>query len=283
MQGNDGTLFPRLLADRGIVPGVKPHLKVYTLPGTGGDTVMQGLDSLAVRCKKYYDEGARFAKWRSPITIDTSSGRPTDLAIRANMSDLARYALICQSEGLMPIVEPDVVLSGSHTLEESISVNTRVLAELFKQLTDHRVYMPGCTLKTNIINPGKDCPISYTVNDIAKANVAVLEQTLPVAIRTVNYLSGGQSLNDAVARLSAINQLNTRGPWNLSFSWSAAFQLPLLDLCKGKGGLLQLDAMRALYINELKMASAAAKGEWNGEGGEGDGDHKGDKKRKFDH
>ena len=274
-----GTLFPKLLQERGIVPGVKPHLKVYTLPGTGGDTVMQGLDSLAVRCKKYYAEGARFAKWRSPFVIDTSSGRPTDLAIKANMSDLARYALICQSEGLMPIVEPDVSLSGSHTLEEAISVNTKVLSELFKQMIDHGVYMPGATLKSNIINPGKECPVSYTVDDIAKANVSVLEQTFPVAMKTANYLSGGQSLEDAAARLSAINKFNKRGPWNLSFSWSAAFQLPLLDICRGKNGL-QLEIMSSLYIKELQIASAASKGEWVGN--VGDGDHKGGRKRKFE-
>lgn len=103
-----GKLFPEVLTEKGIVPGVKPHLKVYKLPGTNGDTVMQGLDSLAVRCKEYYQAGARFAKWRSPISIDMEKGRPTSLAIRANMQDLARYALICQSEGLMPIVEPDI-------------------------------------------------------------------------------------------------------------------------------------------------------------------------------
>ncbi len=274
---DDGVLFPQLLRDRGIVPGVKPHLKVYTLPI--GETVMQGLDSLAVRCKQYYAEGARFAKWRSPITIEVASGRPTDLAIKCNMSDLARYALICQSEGLMPIVEPDVILQGNHTLEEAVLVNTRVLAELFKQMIDHGVYLPGATLKCNIINPGKDCPVSYTVDEIAKANVSVLEQTFPVAIKTANYLSGGQSLEDASARLSAINKLNKKGPWNLSFSWSAALQLPLLDLCKGKG-MLQLEEMSELYIEELKVACAASTGEWSGK--EGDGDHKGDRKRKLD-
>lgn len=271
-----GTLFPQLLKDRGIVAGVKPHLKVYTLPGTGGETIMQGLDSLAVRCKQYYSQGARFAKWRSPIVIDKSSGRPTDLAIRANMSDLARYALICQSEGLMPIVEPDVSMEGTHTLEEAIVINTKVLAELFKQMIDHGVYMPGATLKSNIVNPGKDCPFSYTADDIGKATVSVLEQTFPVAMKTANFLSGGQSLEDAAARLSAINKFNKIGPWNISFSWSAALQLPLLELCKGKEGL-QLETMSILYIKELKIASAASKGKWNGV--EGDGDHTGDRKR----
>merc|ERR1712151_217832 len=122
----------------GVLPGVKPHLKVYTLPGTGGETVMQGLDSLAVRLKEYKAAGAVFAKWRSPLVI--GPGQPSDLAIEANMRDLARYALICQDEGLVPIVEPDVV-------------------------------MKGTILKTNMVNPGLDCPTSYTVKEIAQANV----------------------------------------------------------------------------------------------------------------
>ena len=213
-----------------------------------------------------------------PLVIDVSSGRPTDLAIRANMSDLARYALISQSEGLMPIVEPDVSLSGSHTLEEAISINTRVLSELFRQMIEHGVHLPGAILKSNIVNPGRECPVPYTVDDIARANVSVLERTFPVAMKTANYLSGGQSLGDAAARLSAINRLNRAGPWNLSFSWSAALQLPLLELCRGKGGL-QLDVMQKLYIEELETTSVAAKGEWDGK--EGDGDHKGYRKREF--
>jgi len=261
--------FPEVLTERGIVPGVKPHLKVYTLPGTNGDTVMQGLDSLNVRAKEYYDAGARFAKWRSPLVIDTAKGCPTDLAIKANMHDLARYALICQSEGLMPIVEPDISLSGTHTLEEAVDVNIRVQAELFKAMIDHGVFMDGSTLKPNIVNPGKNCPKSYTVEEIAEANVFVLEQSFPVAMKGANFLSGGQSLEDAAARLSAMNRANKKGPWNLSFSWSQALQLPLLDLCKGKDDL-QLDAMAKLYVEELEIASAAAKGEWVGKDGEGD-------------
>lgn len=268
----DGKLFPEVLTNRGIVPGVKPHLKIYTLPGTNGDTVMQGLDSLAVRAAEYYSAGARFAKWRSPLEIDMEKGCPTDLAIRANMHDLARYALICQSEGLMPIVEPDVSLSGAHTLEEAVDVNIRVQAELFKAMVDHGVYMAGSTLKPNIINPGRDCPKDYSVNEIAEANLFVLEQSFPVAMKGANYLSGGQSLSDAAARLSAINQKKGKGPWNLSFSWSQALQLPLLNLCKGKNDLV-LDDMAKLYVEELQIAGAAARGEWQGQ--PGDGDHRG--------
>jgi len=190
--------FPSVLAAKGIVPGVKPHLKVYTLPGTGGDTVMQGLDSLAIRCREYFQTGARFCKWRSPLT---AAERPTELAIRANMHDLARYALICQSEGLVPIVEPDVSLTGSHTLEEAVAVNIRVQSEQFKAMIDHGVYMAGATLKPNMVNAGKDCPQQYTVREIADANVFVLEQSFPVAMKGLNYLSGGQTLEEAASRL----------------------------------------------------------------------------------
>lgn len=270
-KSDDGILFPEVLAQRGIVPGIKPHLKVYTLPGTNGDTVMQGLDSLAARCKEYYKAGARFAKWRSPLVIDIEKGCPTDLAIKANMNDLARYALICQSEGLMPIVEPDVSLSGIHTLEQAVEINIKIQSELFKSMIDHGVYMPGTTLKPNIINPGKKCPRPYSVEEIAEANIYVLEQSFPVAMPGANFLSGGQTLEQAAARLSAMNKIKGRGPWNLSFSWSQAIQLPLLDLCK-ESGKLELESMSKLYIEELKIASAASLGlyEWK----KGEGDHK---------
>lgn len=258
----DGKVFPQGLADRGVVPGVKPHLKIYTLPGTNGDTIMQGLDSLNIRCKEYFEAGARFAKWRSPIQIDVELGRPTDLAIKSNMQDLARYALICQSEGLMPIVEPDVSLTGSHTLEQAIDVNIRVQSELFKAMIDHGVYMAGCTLKSNIVNPGIDCPLSYTVDEIARANIFVLQQSFPVAIKSANYLSGGQTLEQAAARLSVINKIKGNAPWNLSFSWSKALQIPLLDLCKGETKLC-LEEMSKLYMAELKIAGAAATGVWD--------------------
>lgn len=276
----DDKLFPQVLADKGIVPGVKPHLKIYTLPGTNGDTVMQGLDSLNVRCREYYAAGARFAKWRSPLDIDVPNNCPTDLAIRANTQDLARYALICQSEGLMPIVEPDISLSGTHSLEHAVDIAVKVQSELFKAMIDHGVYMAGATLKANIVNPGKDCPHFYTVEEIAAANIFVLEQSFPVVMTGCNYLSGGQSLKQAAARLSAINKANRKGPWNLSFSWSQALQLPLLDLCKGKSEM-PLEAMSQLYLEELAIASAAARGEYGWKSGEGDHGSPKSKKRRL--
>ena len=139
----NGELFPKVLMDAGIVPGVKPHLKVYKLPGQDGATVMQGLDSLAMRCQEYKKAGCEFAKWRSPLEIDVAAGQPSDLVIEANMRDLARYALICQAEGLVPIVEPDISLKGDHDLETAVRVNVKVQSELFKAMLDHGVYMAG--------------------------------------------------------------------------------------------------------------------------------------------
>lgn len=265
----DDMLFPEKLSSLGIVPGVKPHLKVYALPGQAGSTVMQGLDSLSARCKEYKAAGCRFAKWRSPLAIDVASGQPSDLVIEANMLDLARYALICQDEGLVPIIEPDVSLTGDHDLETAVAINVKIQATLYKACLDHGVYMEGCVLKSNIVNPGKSCPIPYTVEEIAHANIATLKRCMPVAIRTANFLSGGQSLADASARLSVMNKVKGTFPVNLSFSWSAALQMPLFALCKGKGGLC-LDEMSELYLNELKIASAASLGKHDPARGEGD-------------
>lgn len=270
LQTNDeGVLFPDKLKSLGISPGCKPHLKVFTLPGTH-DTVMQGLDSLDARLTSYAEGGCEFAKWRSPLEIDVAEGQPTRLAIEANMRDLARFALISQAAGLVPIVEPDVSLKGSHDLETAVAVNLAIQAELYHAMLEHGVYMEGSILKANMVNPGKACPTSYTVEEIAEANLQLLRRCLPVAIRGVNYLSGGQSLEDAAARLSAINKAKKASDvWNLSFSWSAALQFPLFDLCKGKNGVMPLDAMSDLYLSELKIASDAAKGlhEWQGEDG----------------
>lgn len=256
-----GKLFPEGLKDMGVMPGVKPHLKVYTLPGTGGETVMQGLDSLNVRLREYKQAGAVFAKWRSPLIIGPNE--PSDLAIQANMNDLARYALICQDEGLVPIVEPDVSLKGDHDLQAAMVANVRIQSVLYKAMLDHGVYMEGTILKVNMVNPGLSCPIAYTAEEIAEANVRVLQQCMPVAIPGVNYLSGGQNLEDAASRLTKINEYagatGGKCPWNLSFSWSAALQMPLFELCRGKEDL-PLEEMSALYAKELKIAANAAKG-----------------------
>jgi len=273
-KSSEGVPLPKLCAARGILPGVKPSLQVYKLPGCDGETVMQGLDSLAERLREYKAAGCVFAKWRSPLTIDVAAGKPSALAVEANMRDQARYALICQSEGIVPIVEPDLVLAGAHSLDDAVEINVRVLNTLFGALADHGVHLEGCILKVNMVNAGKDCPANpYSSAAIADANLRSLRRSLPVAVRTVNYLSGGQPLVDASARLDAINKLKAQrggdryAPWNLSYSWSAAIQMPLFELCRDASlerdaaTGLPLKAMAAAYVANLRTASAAAMGQ----------------------
>merc|ERR1719379_3013044 len=200
-------------------------------------------------------------------------GKPSALAIECNMRDQARYALICQSKGLVPIVEPDLVLKGDHTLEDAVEINVRVNNMLFQSLAEHGVHLDGAILKVNMVNAGKDCSQTYTSEQIADANLRTLRRCLPVSVRTVNYLSGGQTWQDAAARLDAINRLKAKrggdryAPWNLSYSWSAAVQMPLFEFCtdanleRDAASGLPLKAMAAAYVANLKIASAAAKGE----------------------
>lgn len=271
-KATDGRSLPKLLADRGILPGVKPHLQVYKLPGTDGETVMQGMDLLADRLKAYKAAGCTFTKWRSPLVVDVAAGKPSQLGIESNMRDQARYALISQSEGLVPIIEPDVVLKGNYTLEDAVEINVRVLNALYSACAEHGVHLDGTILKTNMVNPGKDCPRSYTSEQIADANLRTLRRAVPVGARTVNYLSGGQPLAEASEKLDAINKLKIhRGgdryaPWNISYSWSSAIQMPLFDVCKDPtlerdpSNGLPLKAMSKMYADHLKIASSAASG-----------------------
>jgi len=204
------------------------------------------------------------------MDIDIVNGQPSDLTIETNMLDLARYALICQDVGLVPIVEPDVSLKGDHDLETAVRINVKIQSVLFKAMLDHGVYMEGALLKSNMVNPGKNCPKTYTVDEIAEANLEVFRRCFPTAMRSANYLSGGQSLEDAAARLDAINKKKTvRDPWNLSFSWSAALQMPLFELCRGKDEL-PLQEMEKLYVKELEVAGKAALGKHKRNGTDGD-------------
>lgn len=180
-QKSDGdVLFPELLNSRGIIPGVKPHLKAYILPGTVGDTVMQGLDSLADRLKGYYAKGARFTKWRAPLDIDVGTGRPTRFAIESNMNDLARFALISQSEGLVPMVEPDVSMKGTHTLEQAIYINTQIHSNLYKAMLEAGVFMEVLiypNIETHMIN---DCKHMFIRT--------YLDKFLPIYLNIYIYL-----------------------------------------------------------------------------------------------
>ena len=274
-KADDGTPFPALLASLGLLPGVKPSLTVKVLPGTSGETWMQGLDSLGDRLQGYRAAGCVFAKWRSPLTIDVAAGTPSALAIEANCRDLARYALVCQAARVVPIIEPDLVLKGAHSLENAVEANARVNAALFRACGDHGVYLEGCILKTNLVNAGPTQSPKPAPEAVADANLRMLRRAVPVAVNTINYLSGGQSLEDAAARLDAINRVKKeRGgdryaPWNLSFSWSACIQLPLFQLCKTEkadGSGLPRAAIQKLYVANLRTASLASLGKLEDDG-----------------
>lgn len=183
-----------LLAAQGILPGIKVDMGVQPLYGTDGETVTQGITKLAERCTKYYEAGARFAKWRAVLHIkDASGATPSQLSIDQNASTLARYGAICQACGLVPIIEPEVLMDGEHSIEHSAVITERVLAATFKHMSDHHLLLEGTLLKPNMVRAGEKCPVQPTPAEIALATVRVLQHTVPVAVPGITFLSGGMS------------------------------------------------------------------------------------------
>lgn len=229
-----GIPFMQLLKEKGILPGITLDKGLVPLAGTCGETTTQGLDNLAERVEHFVKEGCKFAKWRCALRISTNEQVPSELAIQENANTLARYASICQAGGLVPIVEPDISMDGTHTLEESFGVCKRVLSATYKALVDHHVYLEGTVLKTNMVLPGFKCPKDYTVDQIAVATVQVLQETVPVAVPGVGFLSGGLSEDTATANLNAINKVQAKKPWSLTFCYGRALQGSLLAVWQGK-------------------------------------------------
>jgi fructose-bisphosphate aldolase class I len=187
----DGKPFPELLKERGIIVGIKVDKGLVPIPGTNGETTTLGLDGLGARCQKYYEAGARFAKWRCVLKIGKTE--PSELSVEENANVLAQYAAVCQQNRLVPIVEPEILMDGDHDLERAVEVTQHVLATVYKKLHDHRVFLEGTLLKPNMVCPGQDCPKKYTPEDIAHATVTVLRRTVPAAVPGITFLSGGQS------------------------------------------------------------------------------------------
>ncbi|KAJ6673547.1 FRUCTOSE-BISPHOSPHATE ALDOLASE [Salix viminalis] len=201
------------------------------LAGTNGETTTQGLDGLGQRCAKYYEAGARFAKWRAVLKIGATE--PSELAIHENAYGLARYAVICQENGLVPIVEPEILVDGSHDIEKCAAVTERVLAACYKALNDHHAILEGTLLKPNMVTPGSDAPkVAHEV--IAEYTIRALQRTVPPAVPAIVFLSGGQSEEEATLNLNAMNKLNTKKPWSLSFSFGRALQQSTLKAWAGK-------------------------------------------------
>jgi len=228
----DGTPFAEILKSRGILPGIKVDQGVVNLFGSEDECTTQGLDDLNKRCAQYKKDGCQFAKWRCVLKINTNT--PSYQAILENANVLARYASICQANGLVPIVEPEVLPDGDHDLDRAQKVTETVLAAVYKALNDHHVFLEGTLLKPNMVTCGQSCKTKYTPEQVAQATVTALQRTVPAAVAGVTFLSGGQSEEDASIHLNAINAYPGRKPWALTFSYGRALQASVLRAWSGK-------------------------------------------------
>jgi fructose-bisphosphate aldolase class I len=232
-QTHAGMPFAKALSDAGIVPGIKVDTGAKALAGHPGETVTEGLDGLRDRLAEYAGMGARFAKWRGVIAI--GGGLPSRNCIDVNAHALARYAALCQEAEMVPIVEPEVVMDGDHSLARCAQVTEEVLQAVFAQLHAQGVLLEGMLLKPNMVLPGQSSPQQASLDEVADATMACLLRTVPAAVPGVAFLSGGQSAQLASARLNAMNaKFRSRMPWALTFSFSRAVQQPALDLWKGE-------------------------------------------------
>lgn len=254
----DGTPFPQMLAAKGIVPGIKVDKGAKPLAGSEGETITEGLDGLRDRLIEYRKAGARFAKWRAVINIDDES--PSMYCLDTNAHALARYAALCQEQNIVPIVEPEVIMDGSHDLETCEDVTSAALACVFGQLDAQGVALEGMLLKPNMVISGTECAEQADVQTVAQATVRCLKRYVPAAVPGIVFLSGGQSDELATAHLNAMNQLGPH-PWALSFSYGRALQAPALRAWAGDAA--NLAAGQAAFMHRAKCNGAAARGEYN--------------------
>jgi len=253
----DGVPFPTYLAQHKMIPGIKVDLGAKPLPGFPGETITEGLDGLPARMAEYYKLGARFAKWRA--VIDIGSGIPTRYAIDANAEALARYAAICQEAQIVPIVEPEVLMDGAHSLERCDEVTNAVLDRVFSHLFAARVVLEGMILKPNMVIPGKKCADQSSPAQIAEATLRTLKRQVPAAVPGIAFLSGGQSPTDATLHLSLMHAAGPL-PWGLTFSYGRALQEDALNAWSGKAASFG-DGQKAFAIR-AKLNGLAAVGEY---------------------
>jgi fructose-bisphosphate aldolase, class I len=257
-KASDGTPFAQLLSKKGIIPGIKVDKGTVDLPEFPGEVVTEGLDGLRGRVKEYSELGARFAKWRAVINI--GEGIPTRTCLQANAHALARYAALCQEGGLVPIVEPEVLLDGSHTIERSQEVTEQTLKITFSELFEQRVYLEGMILKPSMVVPGKDNPKQASVEEVAERTIRCLKRTVPAAVPGIAFLSGGQSAEKATEHLNAMNKMGPL-PWEVSFSYARALQDPALKAWKGEAA--NVATAQQIFYHRAKCNSAARSGNYN--------------------
>jgi len=251
----DGTPFPKLLESKGVIPGIKVDKGAKPLALAEGETVTEGLDGLRGRLDQYRELGARFTKWRAVITIGKDI--PSEYCLWTNAHALARYAALSQEAGLVPIVEPEVLMDGDHTIERSFEVTSRTLHAVFTELRDQRVHPEGMLLKPNMVLSGYDTPEQASHEEVAAETIRCFKRHVPAAVPGIVFLSGGQSDEDATANLNAMNALGEH-PWQLSFSYGRALQAPALKAWGGKDE--NVEAAQRAYYHRAKMNSAARTG-----------------------
>ncbi len=257
---SDGSPLVQLLEAQGIIPGIKVDLGAKPLAGADGETVTEGLDGLRERLAEYRSLGARFAKWRATYTI--SDSLPSAYCIDVNAHALARYAALCQEARIVPIVEPEVLMDGDHTIERSFEVTSAVLDALYEALFLQRVRLEGTLLKPNMVLSGYGCTQQASVEEVAASTVKCFRSAVPAAVPGIVFLSGGQSDELATAHLDAINKLGPH-PWDLSFSYGRALQAPALKAWKGEAA--NVDAGRAAFLHRARLNSAACSGSYTPE------------------
>jgi fructose-bisphosphate aldolase, class I len=252
---SDGTPFPKLLESRGIIPGIKVDTGAKPLALTDGETITDGLDGLRDRLEEYRELGARFAKWRATYSI--AADKPSEYCVWTNAHALARYAALCQEAGLVPIVEPEVLQDGTHTIAESRKATGRVLQAVYTELHDQRLDFRGTLLKPNMVLSGYDASDRASADEVADVTLECFYKHVPAAVPGIVFLSGGQSDEDATANLNAMNAQGPH-PWQLSFSYGRALQAPALKAWGGKDE--NLEAAQRAYYHRAKMNSAARTG-----------------------
>jgi fructose-bisphosphate aldolase class I len=254
----DGTAFSELLSSRGVIPGIKVDKGAKDLAFFPDEKITEGLDGLRERCNEYVEMGARFTKWRAVITI--GDGIPTDFCLHGNGHALARYAALSQESGMVPIVEPEVLMDGGHSIDECFDATKRTLTALFMQLEMHNVELEGTLLKTNMVVSGKENGTQAGHEEVAQRTIEVLKETVPENVPGIVFLSGGMSDEDATARLNEMNKIGGF-PWELSFSYGRALQAPSLKAWKGETSNVEA-GQKALY-HRAKMNGLARSGDYS--------------------